>query len=47
MTREETYQAKLQAARRELIMRQRILAAAQRGVEKVLQQIVTFENKLK
>jgi hypothetical protein len=47
MTREENNLAKLMAARRELIMRQRILASAQRGVEKVLRQIEEYENKLK
>ena len=47
MKREDLYRAKLAAAKKELIIRQRILASAQRGVEKVLKTIDTLENKLK
>jgi hypothetical protein len=47
MKRQEQYKMKLKAARAELTIRNRILAAAQRGVDKVLKIIDTLENKLK
>ena len=47
MNREESYKIKLRAARAELTIRRKILAAAERGVAKVLKIIDTLENKLK
>lgn len=46
MKRQDMYKSKLKAAKAELIIRKRILAAATRGVEKVEKIIQGIENKL-